>query len=584
MSKIAACIICKDDSEEKRLENCLKSVAPYVQKIFITGTKKPQIKIKRLCKKYNAVWSWFEWCQDFSAARNFNFAQPDPKKYEWIFWCDTDDILIGGETFQEAIALAEQGNIKAVFARYLYQCEFDEEGKIKHILIEHLRERLIRNDGTHKWVAPIHETLIEQVPSGKTDFPGFYIVHMVTQEDMEGSMWRNIGILEKAVIDNPNDPRPIYYLAKAYFDTRIQEVLYDPAGDGVESITLELLKDYLRKSGWAEERGQAWEYVSMLHRERQEYKKAIHALMQALYEAPETPSPYIQLALVYTLMKDWQKALHWVKVSSGVPIPKTTLVINPKDYKVMVLEALFHVYLNTGKLDEAYKVAEGLNELLPTEINKTRVEGVADVKNRNDIAHHVVKLANHLHQSNQTDQLRSLLNSIPVEIANEPVLVNLRQSLMPPRVWGDKEVAIYCGPGFEKWSPKSLAKGLGGSEEAVVYNSIELAKLGWKVTVYGDPQEDAGEYDGVTYLPHYAVNWRDQFNIFVGWRQIGVFDLPLQTKKAYLWSHDIQNPMTYTPERVAKVDKFMFLSQWHRDNVPALPDDKVMLTKNGIIV
>jgi len=283
-------------------------------------------------------------------------------------------------------------------------------------------------------------------------------------------------------------------------------------------------------------------------------------------------------------MKDWQKAMHWVKLAGQVPLPKTTLVVNPRDYKTMILEALFHIYLNTGKLDEAYKVAQGLVELLPTEINKSRLEGVEDVKHRNDIAHYIVKLASHLQETKQTEQLKNLLNSIPLEIVNEPALVNLKQSLMPARTWAGDEVAIFCGQGYEKWSPKSLTKGLGGSEEAVVYNSRELAKLGWKVTVYADPQEDAGEYDGVTYLPHYAINWRDNFNVLIAWRNIAVFDLPLHTKKAYLWNHDIQNPMTYTKERLDKIDKVFFLSQWHRDNVPELPDNKVMLTGNGIIV
>ncbi len=31
-----------------------------------------------------------------------------------------------------------------------------------------------------------------------------------------------------------------------------------------------------------------------------------------------------------------------------------------------------------------------------------------------------------------------------------------------------------------------------------------------------------------------------------------------------------------------KIDKAMFLSKWHRDNVPLLPEDKVMITANGI--
>jgi tetratricopeptide (TPR) repeat protein len=583
MPKIALALIVKDDSELERLDNCLKSVAPYVQGIFITGTKEPQDKIKKLCKKYNAVWSWFEWTHDFSAARNFNFAQV-PKEYEWIFWCDTDDLVVGGETFQQAIDLAVKNNISAVFARYLYQVEFDEKGHIKHILIEHLRERLIKNDNTFKWVAPIHETLIEQRPAGKTDFQGFYVVHTAQPTDMETSMWRNIGILEQEVINNPQDPRPIYYLAKAYFDTRISEVLYESCGDGMDSITMELLRDYIRKSGWAEERGQCWEYLSMIHRERQEYKQAIYALMQSLVEFPNTPSVYIQLSLIYTLMKDWIKAMHWVKLAGNVDIPKTTLVVNPRDYKTMMLEALFHIYLNTGKLDEAYKVAQGLVELLPTDINKSRLAGVEDVKHRNDVAHYVVKLAAYLKEKGENEQLTNLLNSIPLEIVNEPALVSLKQEFMPVKNWGKDEIVIYCGPGWEKWSPKSLAKGIGGSEEAVIYNSRELTKLGWKVTVFAGPEDEAGEYDGVVYKNHYDINWKDNFNVFISWRNIAVFDMPIRAKKSYLWNHDLQNNLTYTPDRLSKIDKVFFLSKFHRDNVPCLSEDKVMITGNGVII
>jgi hypothetical protein len=68
MPKISFCIIIKDDSEKERLERCLQSVAPFVQGIFVTGTKEPQKEIKEICKKYKATWSWFEWCKDFSAA------------------------------------------------------------------------------------------------------------------------------------------------------------------------------------------------------------------------------------------------------------------------------------------------------------------------------------------------------------------------------------------------------------------------------------------------------------------------------------------------------------------------------------
>jgi tetratricopeptide (TPR) repeat protein len=584
MAKIAVCLIIKDDSEVDILKRALTSVKDHVDGIFITGTKKPQIKVKKLCKKFGAKWSWFSWVNDFSAARNFNFNQV-PKEYDWIFWMDTDDIVVGADKFRDAVELAEKNNLKAIFARYLYQVEFDEKGNIKNILIEHLRERLIRNDGTFEWVAPIHETLIEKTPSGKTDYEGFYVVQITDPNKMQDSMYRNISILEDEVIRNPQDPRPLYYLAKAYFDTAEPMLLYESAGEGIDSITVELLKDYLRKSGWAEERAQAWEYLSMIHRERGEFKKAILALLEALSEEPKFPSIYIQLALCYTVLKDWSKALHWVKLAGNVETPKTTLVVNPRDYKTMILESLFHIYLNTGQLDLCFKVASELARLLPSELNATRLKDITDLQQRNNLAHWTVKLAYHLRETKQFTQLNNLIQSIPQEIANEPVLVNLKKEFSPVKTWNKDEIAIYCGPGFEKWSPKSVSKGIGGSEEAVIYLSKELAKLGWKVTVFADPQDDAGVYDGVNFVPYYDINWKDNFNIFISWRQIQLFDVPeFHAKKAYLWNHDIINPLTCTKERVDKIDKLIVLSEWHRQNIPLVPDEKILISSNGILI
>jgi tetratricopeptide (TPR) repeat protein len=582
MAKIAVGIIVKSDEELEILKRAVGSVIKHVDAVYITATNNPDTKIRKFCKQIGANFSFFEWCYDFSKARNFNMAQI-PSEYDWYFWCDTDDVVQGAETFRDAIALAEKNNIKAIFARYLYQVELDESGKIKNILIEHLRERLLRHDGTFEWVAPIHETLIEKVPTGKTDYQGFCVVHLMEPNQMEKSMWRNIQILEQNVMDNPTDPRPIYYLAKAYFDTRLPELLYESAGEGVESITIELIKTYLMMSGWAEERGQAWEYLSMIYREQQNFKEAINCLLNALKEDPKFTSTYIQIALSYVMLKDWEKAMHWVKLAGNVDIPKTTLVINPRDYKTMILEALFHIYLNTGKLEECLKVATDLNSMLPNDLNAGRVRDVGDLKARNDLAHYIVKLAHHLHKTGQTEQLENLVYSIPQEIASEPAMVDLRHQFTPARKWDDNEIAIYCGQGFEQWSWKSVAKGVGGSEEAVINMSRELAKLGWKVYVYGDPQGDAGIHEGVVWLPYYHINWRDEFNILIGWRNIGLFDVPgLKTKRAYLWNHDLQINLTYTPERVNKMTKAFFLSKYHRDNVPALDESKVMITANGI--
>jgi tetratricopeptide (TPR) repeat protein len=581
MSRIAVAIIIKDDSELEGLKTVIASIGKNVDGYFITGTKQPQNEIKKYCKKMGFHWSWYEWDKNFSNARNFNFNQV-PKEYEWIFWCDCDDRVEGADHFKDAIQIAEANNIKAIFTRYLYQVELDKDGKVKEILLEHLRERLIKNEGLFEWVAPIHETLIEKVPCDKTDYQGFLVVHLAQGKDLEASMYRNIDILEQNLMDNPNDPRPIYYLAKAYFDTREPMILYERLNKDLDSYTMELFKDYIRKSGWAEERSQCWEYLSMVHRERGELDLAIKALLEALTEECKFPSIYIQMALCYVYKKEWDRAMHWLKLAGSLEMPKTTLVINPKDYKMMFLEVMYHIYFNTNQIEKCEKVLLALIDLMPTEGNATRLEEISTWKKKNDAALYVVKLAYYLKENKEWDRLNHLIEAMPQEIAGAPAMVNLRNEFSTPRVWGENEIAIWCGPGWEKWSPKNISKGIGGSEEAVIYLSKELTKLGWKVTVYADPQEEMGEYDGVIFIPHYFINWRDEFNILVAWRHVDLFDLPIKAKKMYLWNHDLQNPLTYTPERVSRFTKAFFLSKWHRDNVPALPDDKVMITANGI--
>ncbi len=573
-------MIIKDDSEAKELERALNSIHKFIDGIFITITNPKQKEVEKVCKKFNATISYFKWNKDFSAARNFSFDQVTDD-YTHIFWMDADDMIHGGESLRDLAQESLEKNIGAVFARYLYSVELDEQGGIKDILIEHLRERLILNNKTYKWVAPIHETLIANPPQNQTDTQLFFVVHITDLNKMTDSMYRNIEILEEEVIQNSSDPRPIYYLAKAYFDTKDPLILYDDLGNGCESLTLELMKEYLDKSGWPEEKAQCLEYMAMIYREIGRFDKAIECLNKSQVLWPQYPSIYIQLSLTYVMMKEWSKALHWIKVAMGLELPKTTLVVQPKDYKSMILECLFHIHFNTQNLDLTEKTIDKLAEVVPTQMNIDRQREVKNWRLQNNLALWLVKLANHLNETKQVSKLKALVNAIPKEIDSAPIIIQMRNDLTPPRKWSDNEVVIYCGPGFEKWSPVNEGHGIGGSEEAVINMSRELSKIGYKVTVYGDPQEE-GVYDGVSYLPSYYINWKDEFNILISWRQIGLFDLPIKAKKSYLWNHDLQNALTYTPERLKKIDKVMFLSKFHRTNVPALSESKIMYTSNGI--
>ena len=99
----------------------------------------------------------------------------------------------------------------------------------------------------------------------------------------------------------------------------------------------------------------------------------------------------------------------------------------------------------------------------------------------------------------------------------------------------------YDGTTLEK-------RGLGGSESAVILISKELAKLGFKVTVYNnciDSQASPGMYDGVTYIDHTQLDqFGDEYDVVLSSRSVfpffpgSIYHFITKSKWKVLWMHD----------------------------------------------
>ena len=156
MSKIALALIVKGtDDEALLLDRCLDNVSPYVGGIFITSTykDKPNKKVDEVCKKYGANVSYFKWENNFAKARNFNFSQV-PKEYEYIMWCDADDMWRGLEKLRGIID--DNKSVDAFAFWYLY--DFDN---YKNPTVVHKKTQIVRNDGCVEWAGALHEDFKE---------------------------------------------------------------------------------------------------------------------------------------------------------------------------------------------------------------------------------------------------------------------------------------------------------------------------------------------------------------------------------------------------------------------------------------
>lgn len=149
---------------------------------------------------------------------------------------------------------------------------------------------------------------------------------------------------------------------------------------------------------------------------------------------------------------------------------------------------------------------------------------------------------------------------------------------------------IYCGAGLEKWGPNNLEQGgIGGSETWAIWLSRELSNLGYKVIVFGDPKKEIK--DDPYEVQYYHWTRFDSFietnfiDYFISSRTTDPFNKNLKTGMNLCMVHDIWLGDKAYPLHLDKVDKFLCLSEWHKDFFAShhnVPKDKILLTSNGI--
>lgn len=130
-----------------------------------------------------------------------------------------------------------------------------------------------------------------------------------------------------------------------------------------------------------------------------------------------------------------------------------------------------------------------------------------------------------------------------------------------PGVVDKPELAIYCGPGWEKWHPSDIVtKGLGGSETAAIRLAEALADR-FTVTVYGECDYCAWRQS--MFKPHHTFDPTDRRAVVVASRAPWLADRHINAEHVALWMHDTNYP-DMTSGRMEKFDSILALSEWHK--------------------
>jgi glycosyltransferase involved in cell wall biosynthesis len=604
---VSACLIVKN--EENQIESCLKSIRPHVTEICVIDTGSTD-STPEIVKKYADKFETFTDCNDdqgriksFSMARQKSF---DLATQPWLFWIDGDDEVNGAENLIKITD--EYKNVPSdmpILIMFPYEYSHDEKG---NTTCEHFRERLVRPKEAFKWIGPVHEVLNPE-NSGTTMIKSdkVKIIHRRVESGKIIEFGRNLRILREYYDEvGESDVRHLYYLGLEYGNV----------GDIGNAIKFH--KRYVELSGWDDEKFLASLKIADHYQAIGDYESSIQWALKALTIREGWAEAYFSLSKSYYFMaqrggpdatRNWQRSVHFAKLGLQLPPTDTILFVNPMERNFEIHRFLNFALNKIGDVDGALESVNNALTLMPDDeglkgnkklyeefVAKREIRRYLDILVKNNfLKSEMVHFINEAIEGRL--QSFSLPDIIPISEIKEKLQKNEEDttesssdelSILDIEENPKYEIVFYVGPGCEPWNPNVMEeKGIGGSETAVWEMSRRLTKKGHKVKVYGDCENLEGIFDGVEFLHH--PNCKNiKCDVFVTSRRPHITDdnFDIKSKIKLCWVHDVNLGAALTHRRALRIDKFLVLSDWHRNFFlsvhPCVHPNQIVVTRNGI--
>lgn len=576
MVTIGLCVIVKDRAEE--LRRMLDSVAPAkLDEIILCDTGSKDDSIERVAKDYGAKYLKHAdpnpdfvrehgHISDFAAARNASFAVCTS---DWLLWLDSDDVLCGADNLRKIVSIADSRGLNNLLVRYDYAK--DERG---NLITVQWRERILRNGLGFRWVAPVHEVCLDSPEhpfrSAQAKPEELRVEHR--SQDVAQGGWkdeRNLRILE-------------FHLEKGgSLDPRMWKKL-GMARRGLRqwAKAIEAYENHIKSSNWDDDVYLSQTEMAECYIGLGDIPKAMGILKEAMFNKPQYPQAYIGAAVCENRLHNPDRAILWCEKAKACTATTEGIGFNPSGCKSTLYSTLYDAYKAKGdprRALEALKEAESVypdRQLLARAFEET----AAEVRAR-DTYGAFLRVLNETLEDNDPSKVEALLAGSPRIIRGFPELLPLKRK-QPPK--DRPTMAILCPQVEPPFGPGSQDSGIGGSEEAVIFLSRELARLGFYVDVFVGSPVFEGERDGVNWYPYGAFRHGDFYDTVVVWRYVQMAEKPFNARNVVAWLHDLPHRALYTPAVMANIQKFIFLSKFHRRQYPWIPDDRVIYSRNGL--
>ena len=205
MASISLCMIVKN--EEQNLAACLDSVKGLVDEIIIVDTGSTDGTVD-LARRHTDNIYFFEWMDDFSAARNFSLSKAT---CDYLMWLDADDV-IEEVNHGEFLKLKENLHMFDIVVMK-YHIGHNEQGEVIKISS---RERVFKGQNSFRFEGAVHERIPLTDKNTKIEISDIFVTHtknVLDDKIRATSLARNFSILDRAVKSGSYSARDLYYYA-----------------------------------------------------------------------------------------------------------------------------------------------------------------------------------------------------------------------------------------------------------------------------------------------------------------------------------------------------------------------------------
>lgn len=202
-------------NEEDNLERCLKSAEGIADEIIIVDTGSTDSTVE-LAKKYTSDIYFFQWINDFSAARNFSISKANG---DWILILDGDD-EISSKHKDDIRELTKNTSIDVYSFNTL---NFTNENDTQN-LIYNINPRLFQNKPGYKYEGAVHNQLLSVIKRVNPNFAMkvvpidiYHYGYLQTNVDKKHKRERNMSILLSQLEKNPEDTFALFNMGNEYY-------------------------------------------------------------------------------------------------------------------------------------------------------------------------------------------------------------------------------------------------------------------------------------------------------------------------------------------------------------------------------